>query len=125
MSYYIDGTIESIEITTAEKQPLQFSVIPSSDCLKTVAEGEIKALFIMNADKMKESWPAILEKVSKNESGKEKLDFTTNCVDSALKCLLLEAKNNRNTVRVFANATGGTPEDLKIDFGASVSITIL
>ena len=96
MNYYIDGTIDSIKIGTGAAS-IEFSLLPSSEFLKTVAEGKKKALFISeHADS------AYLQKVEKNESDKEVCNFKlSQNRDSSRKCLLLEAKNNRNTIRVF------------------------
>ena len=129
MDYYIDGNIDSIKIATApintpvaetakpkaaSKKPdrkdaetLEFSLLPSSDFLKPVAEGKDvkkKALFI------KSGKPAMahLRDVTKNESGKDIVWFSVEAQnDSSLKCLLLEAKNNRNDVRVFVSSKNG------------------
>lgn len=95
MDYYIDGTIDSIEIAMDENQPLHFLLIPSSEFLKTMVDGSKKALFIA-----KKYDSALLEGVVKNEKEKEALKFEISNADCSLKCLLLEAKNNRNTVRV-------------------------
>ena len=126
MDYYIDGTIDSIKIATSANT-IEFSLLPSSEFLKTVAEGGKMAVFIGRDDTKgkDDSLPAILVKTTKNENGKEKLDFEVSGVDSAFKCLLLEAKNNRNTIRVFTQATGENPEKQKITFPAPATITIL
>lgn len=95
MDYYIDGTIDSIEIAMDNNQPLRFLLIPSTEFLKTMADGTKKALFVG-----KKFDSALLEEVVKNEKEKEVLKFEISSADCSLKCLLLEAKNNRNTVRV-------------------------
>lgn len=128
-SFYIDGTIDTIELMTG-RNTLKFSLLPSADFLKTVAEGEKKALFIRkDGSSLKADAPkamlALLENVSRNEHEKEVLVFDIENKDSSLKCLLLEAKNNRNTVRVVAQSTGKALDDLHIAFSAPVSIAIL
>ena len=96
MDYYIDGTIDSIKIGTGTG-PISFSLIPSPEFLKTVCENKKKALFISE-----QADSAYLQKVEKNESNKDICNFTlSQNRDSSRTCLLLEAKNNRNTIRVF------------------------
>lgn len=96
MAYYIDGTIDSIKIGTGAAS-IEFSLLPSSEFLKTMAEGKKKALFIN-----KQADSAYLENVDKNESEKDIVRFSIAAQkDSSLKCLLLETKNSRNIVRVF------------------------
>lgn len=107
MHYYIDGTIDSITIGTGAAS-IEFSFLPSSDFLKTVADGinvKKKALFI----KSETPDMAYLRDVTKNESERDIIKFSIEAeTDSSLNCLLLEAKNNRNTVRVFI---GRPPSD--------------
>ena len=131
-SYYIDGTIDLIGISSDNKT-VRFSLLPSSEFLKTIAQGEKRALFIRNDDGAskqdddKDTKPilALLAKVFKNEAGKEVLNFTMANSDCSLKCLLLEAKNNRNTIRVFAQSHGKSLTNLGIAFSAPVSIAVL
>ena len=142
MSYYIDGTIDSIEL--AMDGNAHFTLLPSAEFLKTVAEGKKKAFFIKESktvptqgegsDKQTDEQqkldeqqpiPALLVNVSKNESGKEICKFIMPKTCTIFRGLLLEAKNNRNTVRVFAQSKGAKSEDSRIDFDSPVSITIL
>lgn len=95
MDYYIDGTIDSIEIAIGEENAVRFTLLPSAEFLKTVAEGEKKALFIEKSGKT-----ALISETTKNEKEKEVLKFEISNADCSLKCLLLEAKNNRNALRV-------------------------
>lgn len=124
MSYYIDGTIDSIELAIGGNPPLKFSLLPSAEFLKTVAGGKKRALFIGNGNTTEEALPAILAKVSQNENGKEKLDFTMEDKDLALKCLLLEAKKNRNTIRVFVQSTGRKSKKAEPVFPKPISIAL-
>lgn len=142
MDYYIDGTIDSIEL--AMDGNAHFTLLPSAEFLKTMAEGKKKALFIEKSktvptqgegsDKQtdeqqkldeKQPIPALLVNVSKNESGKEILKFIMPKTCTIFRWLLLEAKNNRSTVRVLAKSKGVLPSELRIDFDSPVSITIL
>ena len=127
MQFYIDGTIDAITIVIdKEDKTLAFSLQPSSNFMKTVAEGDNlktevkkKALFIKNET------PSLahLRDVAKNESGKDIVFFTIESKDdSSLKCLLLEAKNNRNVVRVFVNSTGGS---FDVDFSKATGLQIM
>ena len=104
MQFYIDGTIDAITIVIdKEDKTLAFSLQPSSNFMKTVAEGDNlktevkkKALFIKNET------PSLahLRDVAKNESGKDIVFFTIESKDdSSLKCLLLEKKK---TALLFA-----------------------
>ena len=150
MDYYIDGTIDSIELSTEDNLPLHFTLLPSPEFLKTVAEGKKKALFIGTHElplpstqteedemvrakqtdeqrKMDRQKPiqALLVDVVKNESGKEILKFEMPKTCTIFRGLLLDAKNNRNTIRVFTKSKTVVHEELIIDFDSSVSITIL
>lgn len=127
MQFYIDGTIDAITIVIdKEDKTLAFSLQPSSDFLKIVAEGDNaeteikkKALFI------EREAPSLahLRDVTKNESDKDIVIFTIESKDdSSLKCLLLEAKNNRNVVRVFVNSTGGS---FDVDFSKATGLQIM
>lgn len=109
MSYYIDGTIDSIEI--GEEKAVRFTLLPSTEFLKTVAEGEKKALLIEKSGKT-----ALISDPTKNENEKEVLKFKISNTDCSLKCLLLEAKNSRNTIRVFvaSKAKLSQPSSIKI-----------
>ena len=49
--YYIEGTIDSIEIAIGEEKAVRFTLLLSAEFLKTVAEGEKKALFIEKSGK--------------------------------------------------------------------------
>lgn len=149
MDYYIDGTINSIELAMEGDLALHFTLLPSPEFLKTVAEGKKKALFIgtrelhqpskqNEEDKMlrakqtdeqkndkQEPMQALLVNVAKNESGKEILRFEMPKTCIIFRGMLLEAKNSRNAVRVLAKSKGVVPEELRIDFDKPVSITIL
>lgn len=120
MEYYIEGTIDSIELTIGEEKAVHFTILPSAEFLKTISKGEKKALFIEKSEQS-----ALLLKPQKNENEKEVINFTIANEDSALKCLLLEAKNNRNVVRVFAQSKKAKGGGARIDFDVPVSITIL
>ena len=111
MNYYIDGTIDSIDIAIGEEKAVRFTLLLSAEFLKTVAEGEKKALFVEKSGKT-----AVFSEPAKNENEKEILNFEIANADSALKCLLLEAKNNRNTVRVVvaSRAKLATPTSIII-----------
>lgn len=106
--YYIEGTIDAIEIAMDNKQPLHFLLNPSTEFLKTVGDGTKKALFI--GEKYDS---ALLEGVVKNEKGTEALKFEISSADCTL---LLEAKNNRNTVRVSVKSKSKlkTPSSITI-----------
>lgn len=142
MGYYIDGTIDSIDLAMDSDE--HFTLLPSAEFLKTMAEGKKKALFIgeskpvpiqgevsgKQADEQQkldeqQPIPALLVNVSKNEGGNEILSFKMPKTCTIFRGLLLEAKNNRNTVRVFAQSKGAKSEDSRIDFDSPVSITIL
>jgi len=141
--YYIDGTVDSIEITLNEKHHLHFTLLPSSEFLKTVGEGRQKALFIgtiepatKQTDEVKTKQPdgqtkvqnpirALLVDMVKNANGKETLRFLMPQMCAIFRRLLLEAKNNRNIIRVLAKSKEQMSEQLCIDFDAPVSITIL
>ena len=118
MDYYIDGTIDSIELSTDGNA--HFTRLPSAEFLKTMAEGKKKALFI---EKDNTSF-ALLIDIEKNDNGKEIRKFVMPKTCTIFKGLLLEAKNNRNTVRVFVQSL---EKDGKsgINFDKPVSITIL
>lgn len=120
MSYYIDGTIDSIELGMDGNA--HFTLLPSAEFLKTVAEGKKKALFIGESKPIPkqcegESKPvptqgeesnkqtaeeqmldeqqpisALLVNVSKNESGKEICKFIMPKTCTIFRGLLLEAK---------------------------------
>lgn len=114
MMFYIDGQIDTIKIVTGSDGNIQFSILPSSEFLKTVTEtknGAVeikkKALFI----KGEEPDFAYLRNVAQSESEKDIVWFSiAGHDDSSLKCLLLEAKNNRNTVRVLVAENDVTRE---------------
>lgn len=65
------------------------------------------------------------ENVTLNKHEKEVLFFDIANTDSSLKCLLLEAKNNRNTVRVVAQSNGKSLADLRIAFSSPINIAVL
>lgn len=127
--YYIDGTIDSIELAIGGNPPLKFSLLPSEEFLKTVAEGKKRALFVEDVatDKEKDSSGAVLKKAEVNESGKDILNFSVSKSKDTVKCLLLEAKNNRNTIRVFVQSTTEKDHQKKsaINFTEPVRIAIL
>ena len=129
MDYYIDGTIDSIEIAIGGNKPLRFSLIPSAEFVKTVAEGKKRAIFVEDVGKDKEKDPhgAVLKKAETNESGKDILHFDVSQKKDAVKCLLLAAKNNRNTIRVFVQSTAEKDNSNKciINFTDAVRISIL
>ena len=110
--YYIEGTIDSIKIEIGKAESVCFTLHPSAEFLKTVAEGAKKALFVEKSGKT-----ALIAEFSENGNEKGKRDFKLGSADSAIKCLLLEAKNNRNTVRVVVESRAKLCEP--------VSITIL
>lgn len=120
MDYYIDGTIDSIELTIGEENAAHFTLLPSAEFLKTVAEGKRKVLFVGKSEQS-----ALLLEPKKIENEKEVIKFEIANADSALKCLLLEAKNNRNAIRVFIQSTKMKREGSRGDFYISVSIVIL
>lgn len=133
MDYYIDGTIGSIEVALGNNSVLHFSLIPASEHIKTVIEcncktgkqeTKSKALFIGKEG----SRTALLEALDKDQNAKDCLRFIMPNMSSLFRLLLLEAKNNRNTVRVTAktnNVSGKPEEELRVDFDQAVDITIL
>lgn len=110
MSYYIDGTIDSIEIAIGEEKAVRFTLLPSTEFLKTVAKGEKKALLIEKSGKT-----ALISEPTENEKEKEILKFEISNADCSLKCLLLEAKNNRNNIRVFVASKAGLSQPSSIN----------
>lgn len=109
--YYIEGTIDAIELTVGNSKTLHFTLLPSPEFLKTVLNEAKKVLFI---DKSGET--ALFADAKKNDNEKEVFGFAYANADCSFKCLLLEAKNNRNTVRVFvkSKATLTTPSSITI-----------
>ena len=109
--YYIEGTIDAIELTVGNEKTLQFTLLPSTEFLQTMKDGAKKALFIDKSGKL-----AQFAETMKNAHEKDVREFNSQNADCSLKCLLLEAKNNRNTVRVFAKskATLTTPSSITI-----------
>lgn len=128
MSYYIDGTIDSIELAIGGNPPLKFSLLPSEEFLKTVAEGKKRALFVEDVatDKEIDLSGAVLKK-AEVKRGKDILNFSVSKSKDTVKCLLLEAKNNRNTIRVFVQSTTEKDHQKKseINFTEPVRIAIL
>ena len=137
--YYIDGTVDSIEIAMNDNLHLHFTLLPSSEFLKTVEEGKQKALFIGQTEEEKKAKQpdekktkevdnpiqALLVDMVENASGRGTLRFLLPPMNAIFCGLLLEAKNNRNIIRVLAKSKEQMPEGLSIDFDAPVSITIL
>lgn len=95
--HYIEGTLDVIELEAPDLKLKQFSLLPSSEYLHAMPDGEKKALFIEFADKQQ----ACLIKTSDNTGGKKVVVFraTTPC-DSALSSLLIQAKRDHVTIRV-------------------------
>ena len=130
--YYIDGTVDSIEIAMNDNLHLHFTLLPSSEFLKTVEEGKQMAMFIgqtkQTDEKKKEVKSpirALLVDMVKNANGKGTLRFLMPRKCAIFPGLLLEAKNNRNIIRVLAKSNEQMSEELCIDFEEPVSITIL
>ena len=88
--YYVEGTIDAIDIFNGK---LRFSLLPSSGHLISRDNGDKKALFI-DID----SSIATLVDLEKNVSGKEVVWFSEG---EDLRDVLLMAKSNRNTIRVW------------------------
>lgn len=88
--HYIEGTIDAIDIFNGK---LRFSLLPSSGHFMSRDDGDKKALFI-NSD----SSNATIVDPEKNVSGKEVVWFS---IGDDLRDVLLTAKNNRNTIRVW------------------------
>lgn len=88
--YYIEGTIDAIDVFNGK---LRFSLLPSSGHLLSRDDGDKKALFIDG-----NLHNAILIDHDKNVNGKEVVWFS---FDKELRDVLLSAKNNRNTIRVW------------------------
>lgn len=95
--YYIEGTLDVIELEAPDLKLKQFSLLPSAEYLLAMPDGEKKALFIEFADKQQ----ACLIKTSDNTGGKKVVVFRaiTPC-DAALSSLLIQAKRDRATIRV-------------------------
>lgn len=133
MDYYIDGIIDSIEVASCNNSRLYFSLIPSSEYMKTVVENDSKtgkqitrilAVFI----KKDGSRSALLEVLDKNQNAKDCLRFLMPSMCLLFRLLLLEAKNNRNTVRATVKTKTDSEksgENLRVDFTQAVDITIL
>lgn len=90
MAYYIEGTIDAIEIFAGS---LRFSLLPSSEFLQVLDDGSKKALLL---DASAET--GRLVKPAKNAIGKECLWFS---IRRCLLHFLMSANNNHNTIRVW------------------------
>ena len=88
--YYIEGTIDAIDIFG---NALRFSLLPSSGHLLSRDNGDKKVLFVDS-----DSYNATIVDPEKNVSGKEVVWFSKG---EKQRDVLLTAKNNRNTVRVW------------------------
>ncbi len=102
--YYIEGTLDVIELEAPGLKLKQFSLLPSSEYLLAMPDGEKKALFIEFADKqiwVADKKQACLIGTSKNSGGKQVVVFkSSSSGDSALSSLLIQAKRDRVTIRV-------------------------
>lgn len=92
MSYYIEGTIDAIDVFNGK---LRFSLLPSCGHLLSRDDGDKIALFIdSNSSNAKMVDP------EKNANGKSIVWFS---LDKELSDVLLSEKNNRNTIRVWCD----------------------
>ena len=91
--YYIEGTVDALEISGNAPGRIRFSLIPASERIISRDEGKKMALFTDSA-----SSAALLVEVGKNAAGREVLWFHA---EEHLCNILLSAKNTRNTIRTW------------------------
>lgn len=93
--YYIEGTIDALEICGANSDRIRFSLIPASERILSRDGGKKKALFTDST-----SSAALLVEPDKNATGREVLWFHAK---TCLGNIILSAKNNRNTIWVWCD----------------------
>lgn len=101
--YYIEGTIDALEISGANSERIRFSLIPASERILSRDGGKKMALFTDSS-----SPSAIMLDSDKNAAGKEIVWFHA---EKPLCNIILSAKNNRNTVWVWCD----NPEKPELD----------
>lgn len=92
--YYIEGTIDAIDVFGSS---IRFSLLPSNAHLMSRDEGKKTVLFVGCS-----TTDAITTEPKKNATGKEIVWFSA---DENLLSILLSAKTNRNTIRVWFEPT--------------------
>lgn len=103
MSYYIEGTIDALEMSGANPGRIRFSLIPASEHILSRDGGKQKALFTDSS-----SPSAVMVDPDKNAAGKDVLWFHA---EGHLCNIVLSAKNNRNTIWVWCD----NPEAPKLE----------
>lgn len=101
--YYIEGTIDALEISGANSERIRFSLTPASERILSRDGGKKMALFTESSSSV-----ALLVEPDKNATGREVLWFHA---EEHLCNILLSAKNNRNTVWVWCD----NPEKPELD----------
>ena len=97
MSYYTEGTIDSIGIEANECKLKQFTLLPSSAFLITMPDGKKKAIFIEDSCNN-----AGLVDSKKNAEGKDVVMFNAASAGRDIADILTQAKRDRMTLRIFA-----------------------
>ena len=95
--HYIQGTIDAVELEAPDLKLKRFSLLPSSEYLLILPDGENKALFIESTGKKQ----ACLIKTSKTSGAKPVVFLkSSSCCDVAMSTLLIKAKHDHATIRV-------------------------
>ena len=96
--FYIEGTVDSIELEVDGLKLKRFSIVPTSQFMITLPDGKSRVLFVDYENKD----AAFLVKAEKNGKDKEVVFFEVQivCTSAALVNLLNQVKNNRSTIRV-------------------------
>lgn len=104
--FYVEGSIDSIELEVSDFRVKQFSIVPSSEFLITLPDGKKSVLFVdykenvsTKDDSLRDG--ARLLNAKKNENDKEVVCFKLRKpLTSTLIDILIQAKYNHSSIRV-------------------------